>query len=219
MRGKPVYLSGGGAYYGGTLGIGVSTMSLRCVLMPAVATLLCYVVPLLPAQTEAVISTGSASTVVGDIFDIPVNVSLVTDLHNFQFDLSFDPTLLQLLNVTEGSFLPSAGTTHFFGGFIDNTFGTVTLVMDSLSGMIPGASGSGTLANLNFQGVGSGRSALTLSGVYLQNSSHTNIPFTISNGSVTVTAVPEPRAWTWITPLLALLCLYRRGSRPREVPH
>jgi hypothetical protein len=196
-------------------------MILRRLLMPAVATLACYLAPPLPAQTEAIISTGSTSIGLGNIFDIPVNVSPVTDLHDFQFDLSFDPTVLLLENVTEGSFLPSAGSTHFFGGFIDNTLGTVTLVLDSLSGMTTGPSGGGTLANLSFQTVGPGSSALNLSGVYLHDSSLTDIPFTVSDGSVTVTAtaVPEPRAWTWITPLLALLCLYRRESPQRGARH
>jgi hypothetical protein len=177
------------------------------VLTPAVAALVCCIAPSLSAQTEAVISAGSTSVTPGNTFDIPVNISSITDLHNFQFNLFFDPNVLQLESVSEGPFLASAGSTTFFPGFIDNTSGTVTLILDSLVSSSSGANGSGTLANFSFESIGIGSSTLDLSGVYLQDSSLSGIPFTISNGGVTV--VPEPRAWTWIVPLLGVLLLAR----------
>ncbi len=70
----------------------------------------------------------------------------VSDLYAFQFDLAFDPTILELQSISEGTFLPGAGSTNFFPGTIDNTGGTATATADSLVGAIPGASGSGTLA-------------------------------------------------------------------------
>src|SRR5580693_6858462 len=50
---------------------------------------------------------------VGDTFEVEVDVTGITDLYAFQFDLTFDPTLLSAVSVTEGAFLPSGGTTFF----------------------------------------------------------------------------------------------------------
>ena len=62
----------------------------------------------------------------GQKFSLDVDVSNITDLYAFQFDLGFDPGLLSALSVTEGTFLPSGGSTFFLPGTIDNVGGTVT---------------------------------------------------------------------------------------------
>src|SRR5690349_16751681 len=62
----------------------------------------------------------------GDTFTVDVNVSGVADLYAFQFDLTFDPTLLFAVLVTEGGFLPGGGTTFFIPGTIDNVGGDIT---------------------------------------------------------------------------------------------
>ncbi len=173
------------------------------------------------ARADAVVSPGSAFVGVGSFFSVPVSISAVTDLYDFQFDLAFDPSVLQLQSVSEGAFLPSAGTTAFFSGLIDNTAGTVSFVADSLIGSIPGASGGGTLVNLDFQAVSLGSSALTLSNVILQDHLGNDIPFTTLAGQAVVVPdsfVPEP-GLLW--PLGVLLCalllrtrtLRRAGSR------
>ena len=56
------------------------------------------------ADGVAGVSAGSANVHVGDTFNIPVSVSDVSDLFSFQFDLSFDPTILELQSISEGSF-------------------------------------------------------------------------------------------------------------------
>jgi hypothetical protein len=154
------------------------------------------------ARADALVAPGSETAVVGSTFTVPVNISSVSDLYDYEFDLSFDPSILQLTGVTEGPFLPSGGTTFFFPGFTTNAAGTVTFVVDTLIGPIPGVSGAGVLANLQFQAISTGTSALTLSSVILQDSLGNDIPFTTAAGSV-ISAVPEP-AVLW--PVGALLC-------------
>src|ERR1017187_9500590 len=95
-------------------------------------------VPLLTAQ--AVITAGSTDVSVDLIFTVPVNIADVSDLYAFQFDLAFDPTSLQLLSISEGSFLPSAGSTFFIPGDIDNIGGDAISNADTLVGDIAGAS-------------------------------------------------------------------------------
>src|SRR5437868_2988547 len=103
------------------------------------------------ADSAVSLSAGTASVLEGQTFDLPVQVSPVSDLYSFQFDLSFDPTIVELESISEGTFLPSGGATFFLPGTIDNTAGTATFTADSLVGAIPGVSGDGELALLSFK--------------------------------------------------------------------
>jgi hypothetical protein len=132
-----------------------------------------------------------STTFVGGAINVTVQVTDVTDLYAYQFDVSFDPTVLSTTDVSEGGLLPSGGGTFFFPGAIDNVLGTLTLTSGSLEGPVPGVSGSGILANIVFTGVGFGASPVTLSNVVLLDSAGRDIAATtIQNGSVTV--IPEP---------------------------
>lgn len=141
-------------------------------------------------------------------------MSNVSDLFSFQFDLSFDPTILELQSISEGSFLPGAGSTFFLPGTIDNTAGTATFTADSLVGAIPGASGDGTLAIFSFEALAAGTSPLTLSNVVLQDSNLADIAFNATNGQV-ISAVPEPRLLPVLGVMLACTLLAARIFRTR----
>jgi len=131
---------------------------------------------------------------VGSFFDVFVDVSSVTDLYAFQFDIGFNPAIISAISLTEGPFLPSGGTTLFFPGVIDNAAGTITFTADTLIGAIPGVSGSGSIADIQFQALALGTSPIGLSNVLLLDSSLSDIAFNTANASVDVssTAVPEP---------------------------
>jgi general secretion pathway protein D len=98
------------------------------------------------------INPGSSTTTIAGTVDITVRVEDADDLYAYQFDLSFDPTVLSATSVGEGAFLPSGGSTFFLPGTIDNVAGTVTLTAGSLQGAVPGVTGSGVLALLQFTG-------------------------------------------------------------------
>src|ERR1700754_729021 len=129
----------------------------------------------------------SASTVsVGQNFALNVEVLGVTDLHGFQFDIAFDPAILSVASVIEGSFLSTAGTTFFFEGFIDNPGGSVSFVIDSLIGAIPGANGTGGLATINFTSLSIGSSSINIANVILLDSNLVDISSELVGGLVTV---------------------------------
>src|ERR1017187_3613466 len=117
----------------------------RIVSVVAVLAAALLFVPLLTAQ--AVISAGSTDVLVDQIFNLPVSIADASDVYAFQFDLAFDPTILQLLSISEGSFLPSAGSTFFIPGAIDNIGGNAISNADTLVGDISGASGDGDLVD------------------------------------------------------------------------
>ena len=63
----------------------------------------------------------------GDTFTLDIGAKDVFDLAGWQFDISFDPAILEAVNVSEGDFLKTGGSTTFFqGGSIDNAAGKIT---------------------------------------------------------------------------------------------
>jgi general secretion pathway protein D len=167
-----------------------------------------------PLIAGTVVSAGSATVSTGDIFTVPVSIADVSDLFAFQFDLTFDPAILQLQSISEGTFLPLAGSTIFVPGTIDNTAGTATITADTLTGSGPGASGGAELADFMFQAIAPGTSAITLSNVILLDSSLGDIPFTTSDGAVTVgtAVVPEPVGLAWVGALAIAAALRLRRA-------
>ena len=134
----------------------------------------------------------------GDSVTISINISNVTDLYGFQFDLTFAPGTLSAVSIDEGAFLPLVGSTFFLPGSIDNTLGIIAFTADSLLGPGPGSDGNGTLAVLTLKGLTTGTSSLDLSNVLLLDSNLNPISVNLQNGSVAVTsntvATPEPNS-------------------------
>jgi len=158
---------------------------------------------------------------VGDTFDVDIDVSSISDLYAFQFDLAFNPSLVSAVSITEGVFLPGGGTTFFIPGTIDNVGGTFTANADSLIGAISGVTGSGILAQVEFTGIAPGTSGLSLQNITLLDSTLTDITAsaTVDKGSVTVngasTATPEPSAFALLLVGGSLLFLTAALQRMR----
>jgi general secretion pathway protein D len=148
---------------------------------------------------------------------LDVNVTGISDLFAFQFDIGFNPAVLSATSVTEGAVFSSAGVS-FFPGFIDNVGGTITFVGDSLSGSGPGLSTDGTLATVLFNSIGPGSSSLTLANIVLLDSGLGDITASVSGASVDVTgggaAVPEPGTFVLLgLVLVACGCRVERRER------
>lgn len=135
---------------------------------------------------------------VGDTVTVTIKVNDVTDLYVFQFDITFDPNVLEAVSISEGDFLSSHGATTGLAGTIDNTLGTITGITCALTGAT-GATGSGTLATVTFNALADGTSNIVLSNVVLSNSSLTEIPSTSEDGSVTVVTVITTTTTTPVT--------------------
>ena len=142
-----------------------------------------------PAFSDAILSVQPSTTTAntGELFSVNIDVSGVTDLYAFQFDVTFDPNILGFSSITEGSFLTGGGTTSFIPG--TDVDGTLSFTADTLVGPVTGTSGDGTLATLSFWALSPGSSPIDLSNVILLDSSFADISATTVNGSV---AVPEP---------------------------
>lgn len=152
-------------------------------------------VPNASADAVLTIQPPSTSIVAGNTFAVDVNISGVSDLYAFQFDIGFAPGVLSANSVGEGSFLASGGgTSSFLPGTIDNTAGTITFNADTLIGPVPGVSGSGMLVILDFTALTAGTSPLDIANVTLLDSTLASINLTTVNGDAIVSGqvVPEP---------------------------
>lgn len=93
-------------------------------------------------------------------FSVNVTVTDVSELFGWQFNLSFNPAVLNVENVAEGLFLRQAGTT-LFTNKTDNTSGYLLV---STSFMVPypahGVNGSGVLGSIILKVMSQGSSTL-----------------------------------------------------------
>jgi hypothetical protein len=104
------------------------------------------------------------ATVPTDSFTVRVNVADVTALVSWQFNITFNPAVLQAVIVWEGPFLKQLnppGTT-FLAPAIDNTAGWVTSGAVLKSYASGGVTGSGVLATVCFKAIAEGNSVLDL---------------------------------------------------------
>lgn len=142
-------------------------------------------VALASSATTIFVYPSTRSVVGGKTFAIDVKVSDVIDLYGWEFKLKWNSSfILDALNVTEGNFLKQHGET-FFTSRINNTAGT--LIADcTLLGSVPGVSGSGTLATVNFYTKNQGNSVLDLYDTLLIDSHEIAISHANNDGYVTI---------------------------------
>ena len=172
-----------------------------------------------PAQAAAV-----ATIEVGDYtvpatplepFLVPIVITGAENVDFWQFSLSYDPTDLRINDpavldflgrpVTEGDFFLNQSLFNAFNpGFIlldlsNEQIGTLLDVNNRFGGSIQGVSGDGVLAFVEFVAIGDGSSVIT-----------------VTNPTVTSSAVPEPAALLLTATGLLMLRLrnLRRRTRP-----
>jgi len=154
----------------------------------------------------------------GSPLGLDVMLTGITDLYGYQLSLSFDPTLLQAIAVTEGPFPATGGSTFFDGGSIDNVLGTISFVFDTLVGPGPGVTGSGLLEHVSFSATHAGSSALTFADVLFLDSNLNGIEVLAQARDLRIiaaTAVPEPETFALLAVGLAALAARRRRKSVR----
>lgn len=169
----------------------------------------CWTIAQTFAQTTPTVSLEPSAQVanVGNTLTVHVNIANATDLGAYQFNLAYDPAILQLTNATNGSFLGSSGrSVSQLGPIIDNSLGTLTLGAFSFGDPV-GPNGTGPLADLTFTMVGTGSSDLVLSNLILTTTTAAPVTSGVVGGSVsspvidlTPTPTLEPTAGLTPTP-------------------
>ncbi|HUS05288.1 MAG TPA: cohesin domain-containing protein [Bryobacteraceae bacterium] len=112
---------------------------------------------------------GNVQTTLGAPVTVSLQVNNVTDLFSAPMKLKFDPKILRLTAIRQGSLLTGDGQKVNFNENTLNDTGEATVVLNRLPGS-GGVSGSGGLISLTFQAIGKGSSPVSLSEISLQNS-------------------------------------------------
>jgi len=121
----------------------------------------------------------------GQDFTVDIGISYVVDLYAWKFKLTWDKTILDAINVTEGPFLSDKGDTFFYPT-INNTAGYVFLTC-TLLGNVSGVSGNGALATIRFHVKENGSCSLNLTNTQLLNPLEGQINHQTTNGSFNTT--------------------------------
>jgi hypothetical protein len=115
---------------------------------------------------------------------VPLAVANASRLSMITLTVTFNPAVLRVRNVQEGTFMRQGGVTANFTPRIDVASGRVDIAV-ARSGDQAGASGSGLLAALLFDAVGPGNSLIQVSGV-ASNPEGVALPLLFAPVSVTV---------------------------------
>ncbi|MBV9500208.1 MAG: PEP-CTERM sorting domain-containing protein [Acidobacteriaceae bacterium] len=164
------------------------------------------------------ISPASQTVSVGQTFTLDINVDQIPDLFDYEFSLSFNPAVLAAQSVTEGALFANTGDSFFSPGSINNTAGTIPTTADTLEGKVPGVSGPGTLAMVQFTAIAAGTTSIDFSpphDLILQDSKGNTLAVTAHSADITAgTSIPEPATLS----LLALALMFGFCCRFRSQP-
>ena len=136
-----------------------------------------------PAQVSVTAPAGEVRVGAGP-YMVPVYVSNVSRASTVTLTVNYNPAVLRVRTVQEGSFLRQGGVNVVFTPNTDAGIGRIDLAFVRTGDKV-GASGSGLLAALQFDAVGSGTSQLTISGV-IANPTGTTVPVQFVAGTVVV---------------------------------
>ena len=113
---------------------------------------------------------------VGDTFTLDISARNVIDFAGWQFDIAFDPAVLEAIEVNEGDFLKEeAETTFFREGKVNNQSGRIT-GLSSARLSKDGVTGTGTLVSVIFKAKAGGETQVRLKNIQLGSTTGDVIP-------------------------------------------
>jgi len=120
----------------------------------------------------------------GGPYTVPLSVANASRLSTLTLTITFNPAVLRVRNVQEGTFMRQGGVTAMFTPRIDAATGRVDIAV-TRSGDRAGASGAGLIGALLFDAVGPGNSLIQISGV-ASTPEGSAMPLQFTPASVTV---------------------------------
>ncbi|MDR3578019.1 MAG: cohesin domain-containing protein [Anaerolineaceae bacterium] len=151
-----------------------------------------------PTDPDPVFNMATQNVAVGQSFDVPVYLGTTSAARSAQFDISFNPAVVRVNSVQEGTFFKTfaqqhGGGTSFNPGTIDNTTGKVSNVSISLTRLAGlGPSGSDTIVVINFTGLSNGKSTTNMTNATVSDlSGNPLLPIVVIGGTITVGPLPK----------------------------
>jgi hypothetical protein len=126
---------------------------------------------------------GTVFQVAGGPYSVPISINNASRLSVITLTLTYNPNVLRVRTVQDGTFMRQGGVTATFTPRIDAATGRVDIAIARAADQI-GASGAGLLASLLFDAIAPGTSTIGVSGVA---SAPDQSPLPISFSPVTIT--------------------------------
>lgn len=154
----------------------------------------CYQSPVAAASPNIVsILAPDEVTGIGQEFTANVVVEPQMALSGVQFSLAFNPVLVNVDSINEGTLLSqNGGATYFNPGAVDNQAGTITGVAGVIISPGQSVSSSGTLASIELRTLAGGSCPLTLSTVIIGDTQGQSLPVSMVNDEVIINANHHP---------------------------
>ncbi len=149
----------------------------------AIALALTAVLTARAQSTQLFVAPASSVVAPGQVFAVGIEVAEVENLFGVDLELAFNPTILEVQELSSGGFLDPVFEAH---KILDNEAGRVRYVA-ALMGPVPAVSGSGVLAHVTFRALVAGHSDLEFTAAVLADDLAQTIPVAPNGGSVTVT--------------------------------
>jgi len=118
-------------------------------------------------------------------FRISVNLRGQEEIYNMSMNLSFDPSILNLKQITAGGFVRQQGLESSFLQNIDNDSGSCTIAFSSPD-ITKGVKGTGGIATLVFESKEMGESQVMITNIVATSTTGNSVMFESQNASVVV---------------------------------
>jgi hypothetical protein len=102
----------------------------------------------------------------GPVYTVPVTITNAQQIGTATLTITYDPKILKANAVTQGTFLQQGNVATTFAPKIDAVAGRIDIPIARATGA-PGATGTGLLAAITFQAIGTGSTTIAGSGVTL----------------------------------------------------
>ena len=100
----------------------------------------------------------------GGPYTVPVSISGASRLSTVSLSITYNPALLRVRSVQEGTFMRQGGAAPAFTNQVDSTTGRIDIAI-TRPGDQTGAVGSGVLAAILFEPVATGGASVNVAGV------------------------------------------------------
>ena len=114
--------------------------------------------------TQLIVTGPGEFRVAGGPYTVPISINNASRLSAITVTVSYNPAILRVRTVQDGSFMRQGGITAAFTPRIDAAAGRVDIAI-ARTGDQTGASGAGLLAALLFDALSPGSSAISVTGV------------------------------------------------------
>jgi type II secretory pathway component GspD/PulD (secretin) len=140
--------------------------------------------PSAATAAQVLVTAAPEMRVAGGPYTTPLSVNNASRLSTLTLTVTFNPAVLRVRNVQEGTFMRQGNATAAFTPRIDNVAGRVDIAI-TRTGDQSGASGTGLLAALLFDAVAPGNALIQVSGVG-SNPEGGAVPLQFAPATVTV---------------------------------